>query len=96
MKKSKLYGSILTCEPINYKRNPSNIIYQALLLGYDDTLYCPLPEEKARMTYGRYIKRAEELLDRGLISDGKYRELLLEAFRADLVYGLEDRSELID
>ena len=74
----------------------SNIISQALLLGYDDALYRPLPEEKARMTYGRYIKRAEELLNRGLISDGKYEELLLEAFRPDLVYGLEERSELID
>jgi len=74
----------------------SNIISQALLLGYDDALYRPLPEEKARVTYGRYIKRAEELLNRGLISDGKYEELLLEAFRPDLVYGLEERSELID
>ncbi len=74
----------------------SNIISQALLLGYDDALYRPLPKEKARMTYGRYIKSAEELLDRGLISDGKYEELLLEAFRHDLVYGLEERSELLD
>jgi hypothetical protein len=74
----------------------SNIISQALSLGYDDTLYRPLPEEKARMTYGRYIKRAEELLERGLISDGKYEELLLEAFRSDSVYGLGERSELID
>jgi len=74
----------------------SNIISHALLLGYDDSLYRPLPEEKVRMTYGRYIKRAEELLNRGLISDGKYEELLLEAFRNDLVYGLEDWGELID
>jgi len=74
----------------------SNIISQALLLGYDDSLYRPQPEEKARMTYGRYIKRAEELLDRGLISDGKYEELLLEAFRPDLVYGFEEGCELID
>jgi Zn-dependent peptidase ImmA (M78 family) len=74
----------------------SNIISQALALGYDDTLYRPLPEDKARITYGRYIKRTEELLARGLISDGKYEELLLEAFRADLVYGLEERGELID
>ena len=48
------------------------------------------------MTYGRYIKQAEELLKRGLISDGKYEELLLEAFRADLVYGLEEVGELVD
>ena len=48
------------------------------------------------MTYGRYIKRAEDLLSRGLISDGKYEELLLEAFRADLVYGLDEGGELVD
>ena len=74
----------------------TSIISHALSLGYDDTLYRPLPESKARMTYGRYIKRAEELLNRGLISDGKYEELLLEAFRADLVYGLDEGGELVD
>ena len=74
----------------------TSIISHALSLGYDDTLYRPLPEDKARMTYGRYIKRAEELLNRGLISDGKYEELLLEAFRTDLVYGLDEGGELVD
>ena len=74
----------------------SNIISYASSLGYDDTLYRPLPEDRAKMTYGRYIKRAEELKDRELISNGKYEELLLEAFRADLVYGFEERSELLD
>ena len=74
----------------------TSIISHALSLGYDDTLYRPLLEDKARMTYGRYIKRTEELLNRGLISDGKYEELLLEAFRADLVYGLDEGGELVD
>jgi hypothetical protein len=74
----------------------TSIIAHALSLGYDDTLYRPLPEDKARMTYGRYIKRAEELLNCGLISDGKYEELLLEAFRTDLVYGLDEGGELVD
>ena len=74
----------------------TNVITYALSLGYSDTLYRPLPEEKSRMTYGKYIKRAEELLERELISDGKYEELLLEAFRADLVYGLEEGGELVD
>jgi len=74
----------------------SQIISHALALGYDDSLYRPLPQERARMTYGRYIKRAEELLNSGLISDGKYDELLLDAFRADLVYGLDEGGELVD
>ena len=44
------------------------------------------------MTYGNYIKQAERLLDDELISVGKYEELLLEAFRADLVFG-DDEQE---
>jgi hypothetical protein len=74
----------------------SRIISHALALGYDDRLYRPLPEGKSRMTYGRYIKRAEELLRRGLISNGKFEELLLEAFRADIVYGSDEGGELLD
>ena len=74
----------------------SQVISQALALGYDDALYRPITEEKAKMTYGRYIKRAEDLLERGLISNGKFEELLLDAFRADLVYGSDEGGELID
>jgi hypothetical protein len=84
----------LTHQDANAMR--SHIISTALSLGFDDALYRPLPEEKTKMTYGRYIKQAEKLLDRGLISDGKFEELLLEAFRADLVYGLDEGGELID
>jgi Zn-dependent peptidase ImmA (M78 family) len=74
----------------------SQIISRASAFGYDDSLYRPLPEEKARMTYGRYVKRAEELMERRLISNGKFEELLLEAFRADLVYGADEGGELVD
>ena len=74
----------------------TNVISHALSLGYADSLYRPSPEERARMTYGCYIKRAEDLLNRGLISNGKHDELLLEAFRADLVYGVDERGELVD
>ena len=86
-------GELAPQETVNMR---SQIISSALALGYDDTLYRSLPEEKMQMTYGRYIKRTEELLERGLISNGKFEELLLEAFRADLVYGLNEGSELID
>jgi Zn-dependent peptidase ImmA (M78 family) len=84
----------LTLQDVSTLR--SQVISGALSLGFDDALYRPLPEERARKTYGRYIKRAEELLDCGLISDGTFDELLLEAFRADLVYGLDEGGELID
>ena len=61
-------------------------------LGFSSDLYRPSPEGKRYMTYGNYIKQAERLLDDELISVGKYEELLLEAFRADLVFG-DDEQE---
>jgi len=73
------------------------IIWSALSLGYDDTLYKPLPANKQYMTYGFYIQQANEAFKKGLISSGKYEELLLSAYRHDLVYGDESEGgELIN
>jgi len=75
----------------------TGIISTAVSLGYDDTLYRPVSEEKQYMTYGQYIKQAEQLKELDLISEGKYEELLLEAFRSDIIYGSDDmEGELID
>jgi Zn-dependent peptidase ImmA (M78 family) len=74
----------------------TNIISTAVSLGYDDTLYRPAPEEKQYVTYGQYIKQAERLKELDMISEGKYEELLLEAFRSDIVYGDDTEGELID
>lgn len=41
-------------------------------------------------------RQADQLLNRDIISYGKYEELLLAAFRDDLVYGTEEGGELID
>ena len=65
-------------------------------LGYDSALYRPMPEEKRYMTYGYYINQAKQVIEKGLVSSGKYEELLLDAFRADLVYGIEEEGEYID
>jgi len=59
-------------------------------------LYKPSPINKRYKTYGYYIKQAEAVYERGLISRGKYEELLLEAFRSDLVYGEEIDEEILD
>lgn len=64
-----------------------NIIITAGCLGYDDTLYKPSSPEKQYMTYGYYIQQSDEIFKKELISSGKYEELLLDAFRSDLVYG---------
>lgn len=66
-------------------------------LGYSADLYRPSPESRRYMTYGNYINQAEQVLEKGLVSAGKYEELLLTAFRSDLVYGDdEEGGDVID
>jgi len=71
----------------------TGIILSALKLGYDDKLYRPAPEDKQYITFGKYIKLAEELKEKDLISNGKYEEILLNGFRGDMVYGLNAEGE---
>ncbi|MFR9297119.1 MAG: ImmA/IrrE family metallo-endopeptidase, partial [Aedoeadaptatus pacaensis] len=59
----------------------------AARLGYDTSLYRPTPEEKERMVLGRYLALSEKLLEEECISHGKYEELLMDAFRDDIVFG---------
>ena len=74
-----------------------NVALSAVNLGYQDTLYRPMPKEKQYGTYGYYIQQVDQAMELGLISNGKYEELLLEAFREDLVYGDEiERGEVFD
>lgn len=65
-------------------------------LGFSGELYEPLPPKRRYGTYGAYIAQADSLLNRDLISEGKYESLLLDAFRADLVYGDDGDGDIID
>ena len=69
---------------------------EAEKMGFSSELYRPLPVDKQYKTYGHYINQADQLLQKELISIGKYEELLLTAFRTDLVYGEEETSEIVD
>ena len=74
-----------------------NVILSAVGLGYDDALYRPTPEDKRYKTYGFYVQQADAALEQGLISSGKYEELLLSAYRSDLVYGDQfEGGEVLD
>ena len=42
------------------------------------------------------IKLADKALSKGLISNGKYEEIMLQAFRPDIVYGEEIGGESFD
>lgn len=69
---------------------------RAETMGFSSELYRPLPAEKQYKTYGHYINQADQLLKNDLISIGKYEELLMIAFRPDLVYGEEEDGDVVD
>lgn len=65
---------------------------EALKLGYSGILYRPSPESRRYFTTGAYIRKVELLAERELISNGKREEMLLDAFRSDIVYSLEEEG----
>ncbi len=66
----------------------TNIIASARNIGFSDELYVPTTKNRQYFTTGSYIELADRLSDCDVISNGKYEELLLDAFRADMVYNL--------
>lgn len=58
-------------------------------------MYQPSAENKKRQVLGYYISQAENLLQADVISYGKYEELLLDAFREDLVFGEETEGGIV-
>lgn len=72
-----------------------NIIKNAKKYGYDAKLYLPIDADK-RKTFGAYLKQALELKDLGLISDGKYEEYLLDAYREDIVFDENGQEDIYD
>lgn len=70
-----------------------DIIASARKLGFSDELYIPTPENRQYFTTGGYIELAERLMNSDVISNGKYEELLLDAYRADIVYNLEAEGQ---
>lgn len=65
---------------------------EAIKLGYSGGLYTPSPENKSYFTTGEYIRKVESISEKELISNGKREEMLLDAFRADIVYNLNEEG----
>ncbi len=76
------------------KEMESGVIEIAARLGYDTALYYPSAGNKKRTVLGHYITLVEKLSEEDRISQGKYEELLLDAFREDIVYGMEGEEEM--
>ena len=75
----------------------AGIISLATRLGFDTSLYRPSPENKKMRVLGYYIYQTENLLHENVISNGKYEELLLDAFRDDIVFGEEmEGGDILD
>ena len=77
------------------KTMESGVIETAARLGCDTSLYRPLSEREKSMVLGHYIKSTEKLFEQDRISQGKYEEMLLDAFRYDIVYGMDEEGELL-
>ena len=65
---------------------------EAARLGYGKELYLPLSKEYQYFSTGEYIRKVEALANKELISNGKKEELLLDAYRADIVYNLDEEE----
>lgn len=76
-----------------YNALQHDVQYSAARLGYDTQLYKATPSNCNMKTTGQYIRMADKLYNRGVISTGKYEEILLDAFRDDLVFGEDDDGE---
>lgn len=75
----------------------SGVIVSALRLGYDDSLYRPSDLSKQYYTYGELVRKVIKLNELDLLSQSKFDEILLDAFRHDLVFGeIEEETEIYD
>jgi hypothetical protein len=65
---------------------------EAAKLGYGKELYFPTDKNKQYFTTGEYIRKVEKMAEKDLISEGKREELLLDAYRADIVYNFDEEE----
>ena len=72
----------------------SDVKLTASRIGFDTSLYEPPKESERIKVLGYYIDKAGTLERKGIISNGLYEQLLLDAFREDLVFNqLEEKRE---
>lgn len=65
------------------KKFSTNVIKDVRNLGYDDSLY--ISNQEIKTSIGKIVKITNDLYENNKISKGKYEEILLDAFRGDLV-----------
>ena len=91
-----LRDNLLSNEVVNEYKSIM-VSAEAAKLGYGKELYLPTQKNKQYFTTGEYIRKVEKMAEKELISEGKREELLLNAFRADIVYNFdEEEADLND
>ncbi|KZX14898.1 ImmA/IrrE family metallo-endopeptidase [Methanobrevibacter filiformis] len=73
-----------------FKRYRHNIKREATKLGFSTELYEPSIKSKKYFSLGTYIPLTEKAFNNNKISIGKKEELLLDVFRSDIVYNLNE------
>lgn len=67
---------------------------QAVSMGFDTDLYDPASDDKKYYSLGKYVRVIEEAKAQDKLTESKYESLLLDGFRSDIVYNLnEDMDE---
>lgn len=84
-----VYDNLLRKEETEAYRNVT-VSTEAAKLGYGKELYFSTNPSKRYFTTGEYIRKVEKMAEKNLISNGKREELLLEAYRADVVYNFDE------
>ena len=87
-------GMISSKEADQYKA--VTVSAEAAKQGYGKELYFPTEKNKQYFTTGEYIRKVEKLAEMDLISEGKKDELLLEAYRADIVYNYDEEETVLN
>jgi len=57
-------------------------------MALDTSKNKPTPVDRQYFTVRKYIEKVEQLKNEDLISNGKYEELLMDAYRVDIVYNI--------
>lgn len=86
-----VFDHLITDEDAN-RYKAITVSSEAARLGYGKELYLPTDENKQYFTTGEYIRKVEQTVNKDLISNGKKEQLLLEAFRADIVYNIDEEE----
>lgn len=89
----KKFGCITEYDRQQFKK--IKITTAAKLRNFRTELY-ETPLKPQHTVFGKYISLIEELNSKDIISSGKRRELLLDAFRGDLVYNFNEDDDIFD